>query len=88
MKRCYLLSCACPEVSVVILVREQSVRLEASAEARQMTWVSQTEDCWNIVATFALLFSPLGPPVLEPYLLKANDKVSLQVEFDESHNFV
>lgn len=78
MKRCDLLSCACPEVGVVILVREQRVRLKAAAEARQMTRASQTKDCRYIVAMLALLFTPLSSPVLEPYLLNANDKVSFR----------
>lgn len=76
MKRCNLLSCACPEVGVVILVREQGVRLKAAAKARQMTWVSQTKDCWYIVASFPLLFAPLGSPILEPNLLRPKHRQS------------
>lgn len=76
MKRCHLLTCACPEVGVVILVWEQGVRFEATAKARQMTRVSQTEDRRYIVTAFSLLFAPLGSSVLEPDLLKTNKRVS------------
>lgn len=69
MERCYLLPCACPEIGIVILVREEAVRLESAAKARQMAGVSQAEDCRYIVAPLALLLAPFGSSVLEPDLL-------------------
>ena len=75
MKRCYLLPCACPEVGVVILVREKTVRFESATVTRQMAGVSQAEDCWNIVTALSLLLTPFRSSVLEPDLFLNKTKI-------------
>lgn len=76
MKCCHLLPCACPEVGVVILVREEAIRFKSPTKARQMARIPQAVDCRNVVTAFSLLFTPFGPPVLEPDLLETNERVN------------